>query len=71
MARYCTEKFERLSDGREQLVCWRQDKHVHNANMITGVEQWLSVQLTGMWRVRANSYRSNQSNCPQNAVEYG
>lgn len=70
MAKYCTEKFERMSDGQERVVCWRQDKHVHNASLITDIEQWLSQRLTGMWHVRVNSYQSNQSTCPVNSIDY-
>ena len=70
MASYCIEKFERQADGLEQVVCWRQDKHVHNASLITTIKQWLSLTQTGLWEVRANSYRSNQQTCPQNSLDY-
>lgn len=71
MAKYCTEKFERESDGREVIVCWRQDKHVHDASLITTIERWLAGAVgAGIWKVRANSYQSNQSNCPDRSVEY-
>ena len=70
MASYCIEKFERQSDGREQVVCWRQDKHVHDPSLITAIEQWLALTQTGLWQVRASSYRSNQQSCPINSVDY-
>lgn len=70
MAKYCQEKFEN-ERGEEKLVCWRQDKHVHDAGMITAVQQWLATEYGGTWSVRANSYQSNQSSCPDRAVEYG
>lgn len=69
MPKYCVEKFENTT-GAEKKVYWRQDKHVHNAAMITGVKQWLGQQYGGTWDVRANSYESNQSNTPINGVEY-
>jgi len=62
MAKYCIEKFER-DNGQELSVCWRQDKHVHNATLITTIETTLQANRGGTWSVRANSYRSNQSNC--------
>lgn len=69
MASYCREKFENTA-GQEKVVCWRQDKHVHDAAFITTLKQWLGNQFGGTWDVRANSYQSNQSNCPPNSVEY-
>ena len=69
MASYCTEKFENTSTGKEVLVYWRQDKHEHNASMITGVKQWLANQHGGTWEVRANSFQSNQ-NEPARGEEY-
>ena len=70
MAKYCQEKFEREDTGAEQSVCWRQDKHVHDAAMITAVEKWLGQQQGGTWSVRANSYQSNLQSCSVNALEY-
>lgn len=69
MAKYCQEKFERTSDGKEIIVCWRQDKHVHDATLITTIEQRLGQEQGGQWQVRANSYKSNLQSCPTNAVE--
>ena len=70
MAKYCQEKFERESDGQEKTVCWRQDVHVHDASTIKTIERKLHDTYGGTWHVRANSYRSNQSTCPdgRNAV---
>jgi hypothetical protein len=70
VASYCQEKFEQTGTGREQLVCWRQDKHVHDASMIGRVQTWLAGQLGGAWTVRANSFMSNQSKCNLKALEY-
>ena len=71
MAKYCIEKYE--SGIHEKKVYWRQDKHVHDATMITDIEQWLdqTYPQTTPWTVRANSYQSNQ-NAPHgtNVVEY-
>ena len=69
MAKYCIEKFERSDTGKEQIVYWRQDKHVHDATLITTIEKGLSATYQGTWSVRANSYRSNQSNYPESAVD--
>lgn len=69
MATYCNEKFEDTT-GKEKIVCWRQDKHVHNAALITTLAQWLGTQLGGTWSVRANSYQSGQQKCPLNSLEY-
>ena len=73
MAKYCIEKFEAGADERK--VYWRQDKHVHDAALITTIKQWLGTHYPvagSQWDVRANSYRSNQSSPPtdNNAVEY-
>ncbi|MBO6867619.1 MAG: hypothetical protein VXZ18_16175 [Pseudomonadota bacterium] len=71
MAKYCIEKFE--SGMQEKKVYWRQDKHVHNAALITQIEIWLGQNYPQptAWTVRANSYQSNQ-NEPHgaNVVEY-
>ena len=70
MAKYCQEKFTQNGTGTEQKVCWRQDKHVHNAALITTIAIWLGVTQGGIWVVRANSYESNKSSCSIDAVEY-
>jgi hypothetical protein len=71
MASYCHEKFENVGTGKEVLVCWRQDKHVHDAGFITTLKRWLAdAYPETAWEVRANSYRSNQSNCPAGSEEY-
>ena len=70
MAKYCTEKFENNKTGTEVIVCWRQDKHVHDATLITTIAKKLGTSKGGTWSVRVNSYRSNQSSCPAKAVEY-
>ena len=69
MASYCREKFENTT-GTEKWVCWRQDKHVHDATLITTIAQWLGNTQGGTWSVRANSYQSNQQKCGQNDLEY-
>lgn len=69
MAKYCTEKFENTTTGAEILVYWRQDKHVHNAAMITSIKQWLGQNHGGTWDVRANSFQSNQ-NEPTSGEEF-
>lgn len=69
MAKYCTEKFENTS-GSEKKVCWRQDKHVHDATLITTIEQKLGTAYGGTWSVRANSYQSNLQSCPTGSVDY-
>lgn len=69
MAKYCVEKFE-ANTGQEKVICWRQDKHVHDASLITTIEQKLQATYGGAWSVRANSYRSNQQSCPANSVDY-
>lgn len=69
MAKFCQEKFESTT-GAEVIVCWRQDRHVHDASTITTIEKKLddNDDYPGTWTVRANSYRSNQSSCPEKAV---
>ena len=73
MAKYNTQKFE--AGAQERRVFWRQDKHHHDATVITAIAQWLDrtyPQPNGVkWTVRANSYRSNQ-NAPsgEDWVEY-
>ncbi|WDU63101.1 hypothetical protein LRS56_00450 [Pseudomonas poae] len=69
MASYCQEKFE-SNTGAEKRVCWRQDKHVHNAALITTIAIWLGNQYGGTWTVRAGSYESNKSSCGKDAVSY-
>lgn len=69
MAKYCIEKFESDS-GAERTVCWRQDKHIHDAGFIVDIEVKLQIRFGGTWQVRANSYRSNQSSCGTNALKY-
>lgn len=73
MAKYCQEKFEHTTTGEERWVYWRQDKHVHDATMITKIETWLGVNQGGTWTVRANSFMSHQSAVPMQAtaLEYG
>lgn len=70
MAKYCREKYERAADGLEKVVCWRQDKHVHDAALIIAIEQFLNTQFTGTWTVRVNSYQSGQSKCGPKDVSY-
>lgn len=71
MALYCVEKFERTDSGVEKIVYWRQDKHIHNTSFINTIERKLGVNYGGIWRVRVNSFRSNQPE-PQskNSVNY-
>ncbi len=69
MAKYCAEKFENTG-GEEVIVCWRQDKHVHDASTIITIEQRLQTARGGTWSVRSGSYRSNLSSCPTNSVDY-
>jgi len=69
MAKYCVEKFE-SDTGEEKIVCWKQNKHVHDATLIKTIQKKLETKYAGTWSVRANSYRSNQSRCPENSVEY-
>jgi len=71
MATYCAEKFENNTTGVEQVVCWRQDKHVHDATLITDIEKKLGVQFGNVWAVRANSYRSGLQSCPDRSTDYG
>ncbi|MGY2489910.1 hypothetical protein [Cupriavidus sp. CP313] len=71
MPKYCQEKFTETTNGAEVKVCWRQDKHVHDATLITAIELWLQAERGGQWRVRANSYQSNQSSCSVDAISYG
>lgn len=71
MAKYCIEKFE--AGAEERKVYWRQDKHVHDASMITDIEKWLDETdpQSVSWTVRANSYQSNQPEpSGSNIVEY-
>jgi hypothetical protein len=70
MAKYCQEKFVNQENGNELIVCWRQDKHVHDASLITTIEQWLQNNHGSNWEVRANSYQSNLQSCSLKAVEY-
>lgn len=70
MAFYCAEKFERAGSFQELSVCWRQDRHVHDARLITTIERKLGDNRGGTWCVRANSYRSHLSSPPLNAVMY-
>lgn len=70
MAKYCQEKFTEASNGTEVKVCWRQDKHVHDATLITTIELWLQAQRGGQWGVRPGSYESNLSSCAVNAVSF-
>lgn len=70
MAKYCIEKFE-SGLGLEKVIYWRQDKHVHDATFITTIAQRLATRFGGVWSVRANSYRSNQSTVPPSAVDAG
>lgn len=67
MATYCIEKFED-NTGKEKIVYWDCNKHVHNASMITSVKQRLQTAYGGTWNVRANSYQSNKSKVPDKAV---
>jgi hypothetical protein len=69
MPKYCAEKFENQT-GQEIIVCWKQNKHVHDGSLITTIAQRLATSRGGTWTVRVNSYRSNQSSCPANSVEY-
>jgi len=69
MAKYCSEKFER-DNGVEQIVCWRQDKHVHDAAFITTIKQKLGTTYGGIWDVRINSYQPGLSKCPTKSVDY-
>ena len=69
MASYCVEKYED-DQGNEKKVCWRQDKHVHDASFITTIEKALGATYGNTWHVRVNSYQSNQSKCPENSVDY-
>jgi hypothetical protein len=69
MASYCREKYER-TDGQEKVVCWKQNKHVHDGALIVAIEQFLNGQFGGVWTVRANSYQSEQSSCGPKDVEY-
>lgn len=71
MGKYFIEKFE--AGMEERKVHWRQDKHVHDASMITAIEKWLdaTVPQPVKWTVRANSYQSNQNEpSGRTVVEY-
>jgi hypothetical protein len=70
MAKYCSEKFQEQKTGSEVIVCWRQDKHVHDASLITTIAKKLGTSKGGTWTVRSKSYQSNLSTCPINSVEY-
>jgi hypothetical protein len=82
MASYDIEKFEINNTNpvlpnfpSERKVYWVQNKHVHNAAMITSVKQWLDQEFphpANKWNVRKNSYQSKQSSPPvdASAVEY-
>ncbi|WP_339428203.1 MULTISPECIES: hypothetical protein [unclassified Pseudomonas] len=70
MATFCQEKFEQTPGGAEKKVCWRQDKHVHNATLITAIEIWLAGQFGGKWTVRANSYESGKQSCSAGSISY-
>ncbi|NTX11983.1 hypothetical protein HUA74_33485 [Myxococcus sp. CA051A] len=70
MPKYCREKFENSTTGKEVWVCWQQDKHVHDASLITTIAQWLGTNQGGVWQVRANSYQSNQSSPGENDLSY-
>jgi len=69
MATYCVEKFESDND-QEVKVCWRQDKHIHNASFITTIKQKLHNKYGGVWDVRVNSYQSGQQSCPMGSENY-
>lgn len=64
MPAYCQEKFE--NGAAEQIVYWRQDKHVHNPAMQTAIARWLGAG----WSPRPGSYQSNLSKTSPKAVEY-
>lgn len=66
MPKYCKQKFENTVTGAEQIVYWRQDKHVHNAALQTTIATWLGPN----WASRGNSYQGNLSHPPENAREY-
>lgn len=66
MAKYYQQKFED-GNGREVVVCWRQDKHVHNAGIISVIQKWLATQQGGTWTVRSNSYKP-ASSCGKDAL---
>ena len=68
MPKYCIEKFE--SGSNEVKVYWKQNKHVHDATLITAIEKALGKEKGGKWKVRANSYQSNQSSTPIGGWEY-
>ncbi|MBD9460645.1 hypothetical protein IB241_23420 [Pseudomonas sp. PDM05] len=70
MASYCQEKFTQDGTMTELKVCWRQDKHVHDATLITTIAIWLGTTQGGTWTVRANSYESNKQSCSVGAVTY-
>ncbi|MFY2563162.1 hypothetical protein ACN469_36540 [Corallococcus terminator] len=70
MPKYCREKFENTTTGAEVWVCWQQDKHVHDATLITTIAQWLGTNQGGSWQVRVNTYQSNQSSPGLNDLSY-
>lgn len=70
MAQYCSEKFEKGGSPDEVLVCWRQDKHIHDATLINTIVRKLQETRGGTWYVRANSYRSHLQSIPTNGVMY-
>jgi len=72
MPLYCHEKFTNDASGKEVLVCWEQTKHIHNGGFINRLKVWLAdtQEEEGLWEVRPGSYQSNQSKCPDRAVEY-
>jgi hypothetical protein len=65
MATYAKQKFEKGAE--EKIVYWRQDKHVHNANLISEIARRLGVTYGGTWTVRVNSYESGISKEPTGA----
>lgn len=71
MAKYCQEKYERTTAGQpaEVIVYWTQNKHDHDASLISAVARRMGEVHGDEWRVRANSYQSNQSSPPVNGVD--
>lgn len=69
MASYCQEKYEDPTAGTEVIVYWVQNKHVHDASMISKIAARLGEVHGGVWSVRASSYQSNQSSPPVNGVD--
>lgn len=70
MAKYAQEKFENVTTGKEQKVCWKASKHVHNPQLITQIQKWLGNTQGGTWSARTNSYESNLNSCSVDAIEY-